>query len=274
MGKTHKQLSPNDLCEVADRFDLHGDRVLVTGAGNGMGRVVAFTFASAGADLAISDRLGDDLADTAADLNDAFDVSVTEVEADISDPNAVAAMVETTAANLGDLDILLNVAGVSTYEDSTELSTKTWDLIQNVNLRGAFVAAREALPYLRGGGRIVNISSIAGIYGASSMSHYGAAKAGVRNLTRSLASEWADDNVRVNAVAPGPILTPGAARLFDNVDEAAYNRSSVDRPVGSPAEIADTMLFLASPMSSFVTGETIRVGGAPPTQEDISITPH
>jgi len=131
------------------------------------------------------------------------------VTADVSDPDDVAEMVETAATDLGDLDVLLNVAGVSTYEDSEDLDTRTWDLVQDVNLRGAFVAAREAFPHLRGGGRVVNVSSIAGLYGAASMSHYGAAKAGVRNLTQSLAAEWADDNVRVNAVAPGPILTPG-----------------------------------------------------------------
>lgn len=274
MDRSLEQLSPSDVHYVADRFSLDDECALVTGAGNGMGRVIAFTFAAAGADLAISDRLTEDLADTAADLRDTFDVTVTEVEADVSDANAVAGMVETAAADLGDLDVLLNVAGVSTYEDTDDLDIETWDLVQDVNLRGAFVAAREAFPHLQGGGRIVNVSSIAGLYGASSMSHYGAAKAGVRNLTQSLAAEWAADNVRVNAVAPGPILTPGVSEMLDEADESAYDRSAVDRPVGSPAEIADTMLFLASPMSSFVTGETIRVGGAPPTQEDISVTPY
>lgn len=274
MDRNLEQLSPSDVRDVDERFNLDGECALVTGAGNGMGRVVAFTFAAAGADLAVSDRLADDLTDTATDLREAFDVTVTEVAADVSDAEDVAEMVETAATDLGDLDVLLNVAGVSTYEDSEDLDTRTWDLVQDVNLRGAFVAAREAFPHLQNGGRVVNVSSIAGLYGASSMSHYGAAKAGVRNITQSLAAEWADDNVRVNAVAPGPILTPGVAGMLEDADESAYDRDTVDRPVGSPAEIADTMLFLASPMSSFVTGETIRVGGAPPTQEDISVTPH
>jgi 3-oxoacyl-[acyl-carrier protein] reductase len=235
-----------------------------------MGRIAAFTFAAAGADVAISDRLVDDLAETREKLRTNFDVEVATIPADLSDPDDVVEMVDETVATLGDLDVLLNVAGMSTEEESASMSVKAWDLVQDVNLRSAFLGAREAYPHLRGGGRIVNVASIAGLYGAADMSHYGAAKAGVRNLTASLASEWASENVRVNAVAPGPTLTPGAAGLFEDSDQLTHDRTHVDRDVGSPAEIADMMLFLASPMASFVTGETVRVGGAPPVQTDVS----
>jgi 3-oxoacyl-[acyl-carrier protein] reductase len=182
-------------------------------------------------------------------------------------------MVDTAVTELGGLDVLLNVAGVSTVGASKDITTKQWDLVNDVDLRGTFLASREAYPHLQGGGRIVNVSSIAGIYGASTMSHYGAAKAGVKNLTRSLASEWASENIRVNAVAPGPILTTGVAAWFDMDPEAAYDRRHVDRGIGSPAEVADAILFLASPMSSFVTGETITVAGPPAVQEDVSAAP-
>ena len=263
-------VEPSDVSQVASRLDLDGQRVLATGAGNGMGRVAAFTFAAAGADLVISDRLADDLSETADELRDAFDADVEPVTADISDPDDIAELVDEGVEALGGLDVLLNIAGVSTSEKSESMSVKAWDLIQDVNLRGTFLTAREAYPHLRGGGRIVNVSSIAGLYGASDMSHYGAAKAGVRNLTASLANEWASENIRVNAVAPGPTLTPGAADLFDDPGSYTHDRSHIDRDVGSPMEIADTMLFLASPMASFVTGETIRVGGAPAVQNDVS----
>ena len=271
MERDLEQLDPTAVSDVEDRLRLDGESVLVTGAANGMGRVVAFTFAAAGANVAISDRLADDLSDTAREIRDSFDVDVAAIEADVSDADAIAALVESTVEALGDLDVLLNVAGVSTFDKTAELDEKHWDLVQDVNLRGAFVAARESFPHLRDGGRIVNVSSIAGIYGSSTMSHYGAAKAGVRNLTKSLANEWAEHNVRVNAVAPGPTLTPGAFDVLEGASEAAYDRERIDRDVGSPAEIADTMLFLASPLASNVSGETVRVGGPPPTQEDVSV---
>jgi len=171
------------------------------------------------------------------------------------------------------LDVLLNIAGVSIPGDSADIKTDVWDLVNDVDLRGTFLTAREAYPHLQGGGRIVNISSIAGEYGSVTMSHYAAAKAGVRNLTRSLANEWASEDVRVNAVAPGPILTPGVADWFHIDPATAYDRSTVDRELGSPAEIADAVLFLASPMSSFVSGETLTVAGPAPVQEDVSAAP-
>lgn len=272
MDRDLAELSPADVADVDDRLRLDGDRALVTGAGNGMGRVAAFTLAAAGADVAVADRLADDLQATAAELRDAFDVSVVTAPADVSDADAVTEMVETAVDGLGGLDVLLNVAGVSTHQPTADLDSDTWDLVQDVNLRGPFLAARDAYPHLQNGGRIVNVSSIAGLYGAARMSHYGASKAGLRNLTRSLANEWAADDVRVNAVAPGPILTPGAAGLHERDEDDPYDRSIVDRGVGSPAEVADAMLFLASPLSSFVSGETLRVGGPPPTQEDVTPT--
>lgn len=266
------ELAPSDVADPDDRLRLDGDRALVTGGANGMGRVAAFTLAGAGADVALADRLEEDLAETVVEVEEAFDVAVASATADVSDPAAVGMMVENAVDDLGGLDILLNVAGVSSHQPSTKLDADTWDLVQDVNLRGPFLAARDAHPHLRGGGRIVSVASIAGLYGAARMSHYGASKAGLWNLTRSLANEWAEDDIRVNAVAPGPTLTPGSAGLYEVGESDPYDRNVVDRAVGSPAEVADVMLFLASPLASYVTGETIRVGGAPPTQEDVSTT--
>jgi 3-oxoacyl-[acyl-carrier protein] reductase len=270
MDRDQQPLSPSDVKDVNDRLRLDGDRALVTGAASGIGRVTAFTLAAAGADVAASDRVAGKLDETARELESHFDVEVTAITADIADPDEVAEMVETGSTDLGGIDILLNVAGVATREAPAELATDVWDLVQRVNLRGSFLAAREAFPHLQPGGRIVNVASIAGLYGAATMCHYGAAKAGVRNLTASLASEWAADDIRVNAVAPGPILTPGAAELLSEPTVAALDRTAVDREIGSPAEVADTMLYLVSPLASFVTGETVRVGGPPFVQEDVS----
>jgi 3-oxoacyl-[acyl-carrier protein] reductase len=273
MSSSLEQLSPEDVRTVGNRLNLNGNRALVTGAGSGIGRVVSFTLAAAGADVALSDRVVEDIEDVAASTRETFDVSVTTIEADVMEEEAVSAMVETAVSDLDGLDILVNVAGVSTVSPSEDISVKEWDLVQGVDLRGTFLAAREAFPHLNDGGRIVNIASIAGIYGSSTMSHYGAAKAGVKNLTRSLANEWATENIRVNAVAPGPILTPGVADWFDIEPETAYDRESVDREVGSPAEVADTVLFLSSPLSSYISGQTLVVAGPPPVQEDFSAAP-
>lgn len=275
MDTDFDQLSPTAIANTGDRFRLDDDVALITGGGGGMGRAIAFAFASAGADIALADRRPDGMDRVETELNDHFDVTTTSIQTDVADETDVMHMVESTVETLDDLDVLLNIAGLSTYTKTEAMETKAWDLVQTVNLRGTYLAARAAYPYLQGGGRVLNISSIAALYGAETMSHYAAAKAGVRTLTRSLGTEWAPDNIRVNAVAPGPILTPGAANLFTaqsfdpfDVDpEEAYDRYHVDRPVGSPAEIADTFLFLASPAASYITGETITVAGPPPSQE-------
>lgn len=273
MADRFEELSPADVSGAEDRLLLDGEAALVTGAASGIGRVVAFLFAARGCDVVVTDRQGDALEEVADEAREAFDISVVAIEADLADPEAVSDLVAEAVDAAGGLDVLLNVAGVSIPSASCRMETKTWDIVNDVDLRGTFLTAREAYPYLRNGGRIVNISSIAGIYGSDTMSHYAAAKAGVRNLTRSLAGEWADDDIRVNAVAPGPILTRGVADWFDVDPETAYDRATVSRDLGSPAEIADAVLFLASPLSSFVTGETLVVGGRPATQEDVSAAP-
>lgn len=275
MQNAFDQLEPTALADASDRFHLEGDIALITGGGGGMGRAIAFAFAAAGASIVLADRRPEGMEQVERELTDHFGVPITSIQADVASEDDVARMIEETVAAHGDLDILLNIAGLSTYTRTQEMEPKAWDLVQSVNLKGTYLAARAAYPYLKGGGRILNISSIAALYGAETMTHYAAAKAGVKTLTRSLGAEWADDNIRVNAVAPGPILTPGAANLFEaqsfdpfEVDpEEAYNRSVVNRPVGSPAEIADTFLFLASPAASYITGETITVAGPPPSQE-------
>ncbi|MDS0476947.1 SDR family oxidoreductase [Natrinema sp. 1APR25-10V2] len=264
----YEWLSADDVANVTERFRADGDVALVTGASRGIGRVTAFQLAAVGADVAIASRSLEDLEAVADELEETFDARAVPIETDIADPDAVERMIETTISELGDLDILVNNAGASFVSDTEDISPNGWDTVVEINLKGTHLCSTAALPYLEDGGRIVNFSSIAGQYGSNTMSHYGAAKAGVENLTRSLANEWAGRGVRVNCIAPGLVLTPGSAGVMGVGSETAHDRSTVDRVVGGADEIADAVVFLATRASSYLTGETIVVEGAPAVSED------
>lgn len=268
-------VAPSDLSDPADRFRPDGV-ALVTGAGGGIGRATAYDFAATGVDVALTDRRTDSLHEVEAAIEEAFDVGVHAVAGDVTDPDDVDRMVEGTVDALGGLDVLVNVAGGAAKHSTADLSPADWDAIQDVNLKAPHLTARAAYPHLRDGGAVVNLSSTVATYGSPWMSHYAAAKAGVRKLTRSLATEWADDDVRVNAVSPGPILTATAVHNFEpEADEALVarvgDRSVVDRDIGDVSEVADAILFLASPAASHLTGLTIPVAGVPPSIEDVSV---
>lgn len=264
-------LSSDDVADPIDRLSLVDQTALVTGAAGGIGRVTAMTLAIAGADIVLADRDVSGCKELADELAEVGPGDVYAEGVDVADPDSVTELFDTTVHDLDGLDVLANVAGIGTTGASADLWVDEWNLIQRVNLQGTFLCSQAAYPHLVEGGRIVNVSSIAGIYGSTRMSHYAAAKAGIQSLTRSLANEWSSDNVRVNAVAPGPILTRAVEAWFDVEAEAAYDRTRIDRPIGSPTEVADAILFLASPLSSYVSGQTLVVGGDPPTQEDVSV---
>lgn len=262
-------LEATDVANVTDRFRADGDVALVTGASRGIGRVTAFELAAVGADVAVASRSLEDLEAVVDELEATFDAEAIAIETDISDPDAVEEMVETTVSELGGLDILVNNAGASFVSETEDISPNGWDVVADINLKGTHLCSTAALPHLEGGGRIVNFSSIAGQYGSNTMSHYGAAKAGVENLTRSLANEWADRDIRVNCIAPGLVLTPGSAGVMGVGSDTAHDRSTVDRVVGGADEIADAVVFLATQASSYLTGETIVIEGPPAVSEDV-----
>jgi 3-oxoacyl-[acyl-carrier protein] reductase len=262
-------LSAADVSNVTDRFRADGDVALVTGASRGIGRVTAFELAAVGADVAVASRSKEDLEAVVSEIEENFDARAISIETDVADPDAVEEMVSRTAAELGDLDILVNNAGASFVSPTEDISPNGFDTVSEINLKGTHLCSTEALSHLEGGGRIVNFSSVAGQYGSNTMSHYGAAKAGVENLTRSMANEWADRDVRVNCIAPGLVLTPGSAGVVGVNSETAHDRSTVDRLMGGSDEIADAVVFLSTPASSYLTGETIVIEGPPSVSEDL-----
>ena len=252
-----------------NKFDIDGSSAIVTGASSGIGRRIAEGFAAQGVDTTICSREQDNVDPVAEEINDGDAPGrVLPIECDVRDRDSVESMVETTVEEFGGLDVLVNNAGAVFKCDFNELSENGWKTIVDINLHGVFNcthAAREALQ--DGGGSVINISSVRSQEAAPHETHYGAAKAGVNNLTKSLASEWAAEGVRVNCVAPGFIATPGAVTAGDT-DPADIDRSEVDRKTGTTAEIADVVEFLASPAASFIAGEILTVRGVPPHSED------
>jgi 3-oxoacyl-[acyl-carrier protein] reductase len=250
------------------RFGIDGKRAIVTGASSGIGREIAEQFAAAGADVAICSREQDNVDPVAEAIEESDSPGdVLAVECDVTDRDAVDALVEATVDEFGGIDVLVNNAGASFMADFDDISPNGWETIVDINLNGTYHCTHAAAEHLAdGGGSVINLSSVAGQRGSPQMSHYGAAKAGVINLTSSLANEWADRNVRVNCIAPGFVATPGVASQM-GVEADEIERSEVDRKIGRVDEIADVAQFLASPASSYMVGETLRVAGVPRIEE-------
>jgi NAD(P)-dependent dehydrogenase (short-subunit alcohol dehydrogenase family) len=253
-----------------EQFSVADRTAIVTGASSGIGRSIAERFAADGADVVVCSRDQENVDPVAEGIAESDRPGrAVAVECDVTDRDAVEALVETTVAEFGSLDVLVNNAGASFMAPFEEVSENGWKTIVDINLHGTFHASQAAGAYMRehGGGTIVNVASVAGQRGAPLMSHYAAAKAGVINLTTSLANEWADADVRVNCIAPGFVATPGVESQM-GVSADAIDREAVDRNIGTVEEIADIAQFLASDASSYVVGETITAEGKPAGLEE------
>jgi len=251
-----------------ERFSVAGDAAIVTGASSGIGRAIAERYAADGVDVVICSREMDNVEPVAAGITDSERSGrAVPVECDVTDRDAVEALVETTVEEFGGLDVLVNNAGASFMAEFGEISPNGWETIVDINLTGTYHclhAGRDALA--DGGGVAINLASVAGQRGAPLMSHYGAAKAGIINLTSTLGHEWSGDGIRVNCIAPGVVATPGVESQM-GISAEGIDRSEVDRQIGTSAEIADVAQFLASPAASYVVGETITAKGAPRNRE-------
>jgi len=243
-------------------IDLTGRVALITGGGAGLGVTLARTFSDAGAAVALLGRTAASVQAT-ADAVSAAGGRAIAIEADLRDAAQVRAAVERTAAELGRLDILVNNAGVYPHSSLLDLPDAEWDDVMAINLRGAFVAIREASRVMIAqgeGGRIVNIASVDAVAPEPRFSHYDASKGGLVALTRSLALELGPHRITINGVGPGLIDGPG---LEANVPKrkAAFLAHVPLGTIGQPQEIADAVLFFASDMAGWVTGQTLYVDG-------------
>jgi 3-oxoacyl-[acyl-carrier protein] reductase len=250
---------------MEDRFSVSGTAV-VTGASSGIGRAIAETYAADGANVVVCSREQENVDPVAEGIREDGG-SALAVECDVTDRDAVDALVEATAEEFGGLDVLVNNAGASFVAGFDDISPNGWQTIVDVNLTGTYHCTHAAAEHLQdGGGSVVNIASVAGQEGAPYMSHYAAAKAAIINLTRTLSMEWAGQGVRVNCIAPGFVATPGLESQM-GVSADDVDRRDVDRRIGVSQEIADAARFLASPAASFVVGETLTAGGVPQGEE-------
>ena len=256
---------------------LFRDQVaIVTGGGSGIGLACARELALLGAKVAICGRKLDKI-EKAIDLLKADGVTDERAlggSCDIRDPDQVAAFVGQVLDRFGQIDILINNAGGQFPSPAEGMSPKGWEAVIRNNLNGTFymireVAARAMIP--RKKGRIVNVTAVVA-RGFPGMSHTGAARAGVENLTRSLAIEWAAHNIRVNAVAPGTIRSSGTAQYGDAVLEMSRKATPLKR-LGTPEEVARVILFLASDQNDFITGSVYGVDGGQPLWGDLWAIP-
>jgi NAD(P)-dependent dehydrogenase (short-subunit alcohol dehydrogenase family) len=243
-------------------MDFSGKAVLITGGASGIGRASTSLFAGSGASVAVSDINEEKTREAALELGNQH----VAAPGDVADEASVAGIVEAARAGLGKIDILINCAGVSdTFAPTLEQSMAHWQRIIDINLTGTYLTCRAVAGEMleRGEGAIVNISSIAGLVGLPYRNAYTASKHGVAGVTKSLASEWGHRGVRVNAVSPGYVATPMVKDFISKglVDEKAIQRRTPMGRLATPEEIGNVMMFLASPLASYINGAVIPIDG-------------
>lgn len=242
-------------------MELSGKIALVTGGGRGIGRGIVDRFLAEGAKVAVVQRKPVD-----RELQDNPDVR--HVGADLQDVSSITTTVETVVAEFGGIDVLVNNAGVMFEAGIDDITPQQWDLMMAVNLRAPLFLTQAVLPQLRarGGGSIINIGSIEGLGANPEHTAYSATKGGVHGMTRAMAVDLGEDNIRCNAIAPGWIATELSETYLDSKPDPAAARAALQTVhplgrVGKPTDIGDLAVFLAGDRSSFLTGEVLVVDG-------------
>ena len=247
---------------------LSGKIAAVTGGASGIGEATVRRFIAEGAKVAFADRDVERGQRVAAEI-EANGGKALFVEADVAQETAALGFIQHAVAHFGQLNILVNNAGISMYQTVVEASAESWDTLLGVNLKSYAFCAKAAIPAMRrvGGGSIVNVASVRSIIAGGNTIQYDTAKAAVAGLTRGMAMDHSPEGIRVNAVCPGPIFTPFHARriqatgqTIEQYRDDAARRTMLKRP-GTPQEVAACIFFLASEEASYVTGSCLFVDG-------------
>lgn len=251
---------PTRLC-----FDVTGQTAIVTGASSGLGVSFAETLAENGANLVIAARRHEKLVKLAEELSRRYSTRVIPVKTDVSQEDQVINMVKTAIDTFGSLEILVNNAGIASLSPSVDMSLDEWKNVIEINLTGVFLCARTAAREMikRNYGKIVNIASIYGAVGdIFHAAPYYASKGAVINLTRAFAIEWAQYKINVNAIAPGFFPSEMTEQVFkdENAMKHILSRTPLGR-TGEPLDLKAALMYLSSPASNYVTGQTLFVDG-------------
>ena len=242
---------------------LKGKVAIITGAGSGIGEATALTFAKEGARVIVVDVV-DSLGNDTAEQIRAAGGDAIYVHADVTSSDEIQSMVNTTISNFGKLDVLFNNAGIAMRLAVDDLPEEDWDRCIDINLKGAYLGSKYAIPAMlsNGGGSIINTASIYGIVGGPNRAAYVASKGGIVNLTRGMALDYADSNIRVNCICPGYTDTPIIQNIVQTPDK--YQALVDQHPMGRLAKASDIAygaLYLASDESAFVTGIALPIDG-------------
>ena len=245
-------------------FDLTGKVAVVTGGNGGIGLGIAMGLAGAGANIVIAARSVEKTAQALENIR-ALGVEAHGITVDVTQEPAIQRIVTSTIDHMGRLDILVNNSGIAVRAQPQELTAAQWDSVVDVNLRAAFLASKAAYAQMvkAGGGKVINVGSMYSIFGSDWGAPYAASKGGLVQLTKSLAVAWAKDNIQVNTVLPGWIVTD-LTRGIQDADPNRYDNISRRIPTGrwgEPSELAGAAVFLASTASDYVTGATLAIDG-------------
>ena len=247
---------------------LSGKRAVITGGDSGIGRAVALAFAREGADVLIS-YLPEEESDAAetAKLVEAAGRKAVRCPGDIRDEDMCQKVVDTAVAELGGIDILVNNAAYQMVQMGgiADITSDQWDRVMKTNLYAMFWLCKKALPHLAPGSAIINTASIQAVSPSPELLDYATTKAGIHNFTKALATQLAEQGIRVNAVAPGPIWTPLIPATMPTEKSESHGESVPLTRAGQPAEVAPAYVFFASQESSYITAEMLGVTGGTPT---------